>query len=541
MRLLNLMWCGTICLASLLTVPLSATASGCFSEPYSCQSPGDIDPATPRTFDALSEAYARFAWDDFVALNFPAATDAQGNPIPIASSVNGLNYNGGEYTSVWQTYVEARDLFLPDGRAPEPFGSGSAVPAACQSLNAGGVKLLLNRTTKAGPLVATNLLQSNNRKDSDGVLDEYIQAMRMGPVIDRNGRYLRFGLNFNQAVYDYVVQNKLFNAEGQAAFQGGNPVTATGPDWPRGSLNGQVGAVFVKSAWKVLGGADDPANFFRTKAYIYDQAGGIFGETPLAKEQCRIETVGLVGFHIVHRTNTAPQWVWSTFEHVDNAPWLSDFSVNQPMTKNYNLFDPSTCPRTTDGKPGCQYDVAPQHPWQPEVESNGVVKVLDRAPTQVVRVAAPGRHALSVNADMRKKINEAFGITVWDNYFLVDVQFPTIVNWNAASGVASINPAYPDGAPTPSFLANSTLETYIQGFGEGDATTNGNVIPKDDQMQTPPNSTRVDPFNAAGPFNTSGGAQRITSSCVSCHFDAAMTNGVGANFIFSLSRAKPAR
>ena len=30
--------------------------------------------------------------------------------------------------------------------------------------------------------------------------------------------------------------------------------------------------------------------------------------------------MGLVGLHIIIRTNSAPQWVWSTFEHVANAP-----------------------------------------------------------------------------------------------------------------------------------------------------------------------------------------------------------------------------
>ena len=31
-------------------------------------------------------------------------------------------------------------------------------------------------------------------------------------------------------------------------------------------------------------------------------------------------TVGLVGLHIVQRTPSRPQWIWSTFEQVDNVP-----------------------------------------------------------------------------------------------------------------------------------------------------------------------------------------------------------------------------
>ena len=43
--------------------------------------------------------------------------------------------------------------------------------------------------------------------------------------------------------------------------------------------------------------------------------------------------------------------------------------------------------------------------------------------------------------------------TVWANYMLISTQWPT----NATS------PTDPTGAPAPTFLANTTLETYIQG------------------------------------------------------------------------------
>src|SRR6202034_160551 len=35
---------------------------------------------------------------------------------------------------------------------------------------------------------------------------------------------------------------------------------------------------------------------------------------------CSTLTVGLVGLHIVQKTKTRPQWIWSTFEQVDNVP-----------------------------------------------------------------------------------------------------------------------------------------------------------------------------------------------------------------------------
>ena len=37
--------------------------------------------------------------------------------------------------------------------------------------------------------------------------------------------------------------------------------------------------------------------------------------------QCNlIGKAGLIGLHVIRKTETGPQWVWSTFEHVDNVP-----------------------------------------------------------------------------------------------------------------------------------------------------------------------------------------------------------------------------
>lgn len=63
-------------------------------------------------------AYAELAWRDFIALNFPAATSPQGKPEPAPSREHGLDYRGGDYTAVWQTWPEARDIFLPGSGDP---------------------------------------------------------------------------------------------------------------------------------------------------------------------------------------------------------------------------------------------------------------------------------------------------------------------------------------------------------------------------------------------------------------------------------------
>jgi hypothetical protein len=495
-----------------------ARADDCYAAPYNCVLSGDIDPATNRSYEDLYTAYANFAWDDFIALNFPALTDNRGNPVAEPSPTFGLDHNGGDYISVWQVYPEARDIFLEGGVRPSPFNAGHVLPAICPRFDNDGGNQALSRKLN--------------------VLDEYIQADRMGPIIDRNGHYARFGINFNRVIYDYIVENELYNREGQEAFDAHDPDRNSSPvDWPRGVHSpdkdpARVGSVMVKASWKILTTADDPSKYYRSRAYIYEKAGGAFHDEPTVVEACRVEIVGLVGFHIVHRTNSSPIWVWSTFEHADNAPWLVDFARGTPQGK-YDYFDPRTCP-SANAVPACVFNDQPPRPWNPQ-------RAADANPRQMIRLAAPGKVAQIVNGNYREKLRQAYPRgTVWENYFLTDVQFPTVVRMvDAGSGLAEINPAYPDALPSPTFLANTTLETYIQGFYRGQQTTNGNLIPASDQMQNViVNGGTVDPF-AVSIFNHSGGAQRNSSSCVGCHGDSAMLTGASANFLFSLNRAQP--
>ena len=69
--------------------------------------------------------------------------------------------------------------------------------------------------------------------------------------------------------------------------------------------------------------------------------------------------MALVGFHIVHRTFSAPQWVWATFEHQANAPdYANVVNGNLPRSK-YSYFDPGCISNA------CTYNALPQFPWTP--------------------------------------------------------------------------------------------------------------------------------------------------------------------------------
>ena len=80
---------------------------------------------------------------------------------------------------------------------------------------------------------------------------------------------------------------------------------------------------------------DDLSHYFTRDAIIYrrDPLGG--------DATCRPAKVGLVGFHIAHKTYYAPQWVWSTFEHVENVPKVGDVPIQQTDRKTkYSFYSP---------------------------------------------------------------------------------------------------------------------------------------------------------------------------------------------------------
>jgi hypothetical protein len=175
----------------------------------------------------------------------------------------------------------------------------------------------------------------------------------------------------------------------------------------------------VKAAWKILGllgsgHPDDTSRFYTTEALVVDPVTGA----------CSRHLMGLVGLHVVLKTAQLPRWLWATFEQVDNAP---DQATGPAPKARYNFFNPACyeCPFNT-----------------PPTATNNL-------PTQVVRVTPVDATAATANADFQSALRTLRPDNVWQYYQLVDAQ------WGSTSD--------PTGANLhPPFLANTTLETYLQ-------------------------------------------------------------------------------
>ena len=80
-----------------------------------------------------------------------------------------------------------------------------------------------------------------------------------------------------------------------------------------------MGAVMLKVSWHILDPDKDRAvirQFHTAEALIY------FPGPPATKTgpTCVAKTLGLIGFHIWHKTKFAPQWVSEPFRACENTP-----------------------------------------------------------------------------------------------------------------------------------------------------------------------------------------------------------------------------
>ena len=63
----------------------------------------------------------------------------------------------------------------------------------------------------------------------------------------------------------------------------------------------------IKASWKVLAGEDKPEKFHTIDALVYTPKK----DHPKSEATCVPKKLGMIGFHVGHKTQFAPQWVWT--------------------------------------------------------------------------------------------------------------------------------------------------------------------------------------------------------------------------------------
>ena len=408
----------------------------------------DLDVETP--FDNM-------AWQMFVALNWAAS--AVNEP-----PSKGLTIPGRR---VFQDYQKVAQLFGSDKIVSCP--RNIALP-----------KYYIGSDGNGNPLPKN---------------EEYFQASTNLPLIDINGNWTIFERRVNDVDARYLLapngqpSQTLTTMTGQLNFIKSHPQGAQFTP-SAASQVGAIGSIEIKTAWRIIdrNAGDDPSRYFTQAAMIAVPADLVNGRSSF----CSSVTLGLVGMHIIQRNpddkqnNPAlqPQWIWATFEHVDNAPmaqspcnvgnasgrdcanWLNQPSCGSAAPRfgvRYSYFRQNGSIQGTNIRPKSKglLGEPTQFPWNrtpPYARDN---TTPETAMPQATRCFSIYKTTDQLNQQWQTAL--AAVNTPLQYYMLVGTQ------WGA-----HIEPAEDQKLPTdavPAMLSNMTLETYIQTYIKG--TTDG--------------------------------------------------------------------
>jgi hypothetical protein len=251
-----------------------------------------------------------------------------------------------------------------------------------------------------------------------GVLDSFQQAAPNSWLTDQNGNITRYEVRLNEDEFNYVVGNRFYDRTVQASHSGQF-------NFPTGSNGGPLGSIELKGAWRVMTDSDDQSRYLAQDVVIIDskldpltgfedpEDGSYLTCNAAGEGPCCVRKMGLVGFHIAHKVKDNPQWVWSTFEHVDNAPIQGE--VPDPSI-DYSYFSAS-CP---SGDIKC---IANENPRDSHIAMT--------VPVQVERVIQkfPGSHPLAGQDEplLPKPVNDN-GMLWWQG------RSGRTMSWSARNG-----------------------------------------------------------------------------------------------------------
>lgn len=372
--------------------------------------PANVTPEQVRPF------FDWFSWESFIALNWPAGT-GRGNPNqPNTSSVFTSMTNSTPVT--WGTYKANWELFDQYDKRPTPWESYDApyVPNLCPGAKQTDKQLVM--VTKG---------------DTD--LNDVNQAFSF-PLVDQQSNYVYFEVRYNKQQYNWIRGADNTPATWLYLMKNLPPGTVVAlPPNPQNPDD----SIMLKAAWRNLSGMQTSLiqRYYTVNAWVYN---------PQSQPQCQQVLMGLVGFHIAQKTKEFPEWIWSTFEQVDNVPPKVD---STPSSFNNGTDNP---PTGTQGFAN-----------RPTYTSPGQLPPT-AVPVQVNRLnPIPTTPAGASTVDVNKTFHAALPkSSVWQYYQLVITQWPSNPIQFKAPANRGVYPQDAGGAFPVNGAVNVTLETYFQ-------------------------------------------------------------------------------
>jgi len=426
-----------------------------------CLNPPALTPVVPGDTPINDQRSINcFAWQEFIALNWlasggpPSSFGRPGDLAPVAWE---------DFTDVSNLRIHLRSPRTAGSPALLDFGTELSPPETCPADD--DATMTLRQTSKF-----------SIEFDDDNSTGQAFPQNQPAWLADRDGNPVLYQILISRQEHEFLASHGLMAQDNQyprLAF-------GTHVDMPRGSLGGDLGSIEIKAAWLVLPrGAGDEARWRQryklARARVYDEGD----------RDCEVRTVALVGLHVLHKTTSNPQWVWATFEHVDNAPDSSAATTDAAATAGdrYRFYSQRCVQRPVPES--CQkLAVGDCKPLSPPVDETSCMPNTSPAycldlfndecppyPIQVTRltpIADSGDNLVrQLDGAVQQLIRrQARPDSVWQYYQLVGTVWSgSPVEQNPPGSVPPLQPLSVAGM-RPSVVAlpvaNTTLETYVQ-------------------------------------------------------------------------------
>jgi len=422
------------------------------------------EPADPRTDCKQSDCTAPPKW-------FPKTPRVEGADFPKVDA-DECDF----YKWAWQSFLYLTQS-EKEGDAPrfilfdtpnELFktSDGKLLQMAAAPTRDPGKKHILSLSVRNSPNTTRNIQA-----------EAFAQAGSHGVVVDRNNRCLYFGQHINSDFVSFIRGGE----QGQLGLKTADQIKDVDPnkEFPSGCLE-------LKSAWRAL--TDDekkPENlkvlkqsFFITEAKVPTL---IEVMTPTGKKiladsgQPRPEMVALVGLHVVGTTPGHSEFVWASFEHVENSPTqLKLLPPTDPTpvdcAKDYTFYRKGTPTNKTNVNPVPDDDTTPQTPLTLlDAGKQTLSPIVDiyREFNSGDDFIHPDDDVCTLNGSVRSKLAAIPSLSVWSNYQLIGAVWlkDPATDFKAGKTFPVHNP--PNEAEQKIFagerlLSNSTMETFTQ-------------------------------------------------------------------------------
>ena len=304
--------------------------------------PITISPAVPSELNgsgggapkATLQQAAAFAWQEFIALSWPAVAQTGGigqrdTPDPKC------RFGDPSCTGplVWQTFRGKVEIFpgkgTPPGYPSQGQGDKSFGYDALPSYNYG----FAVPACDTPPPAATAWI---NLDETDQIsLDSMFAGVAPTTATGNSApQLIRFLAKANRTEYVYVAGNQWYGGVPGAIKQATATYLAqnqTSP--PAGStqyVSLPAGTIEVKAGWRVLDPTELASGRFTTATARYYENS----QSPCYRQA----TFGLVALHVIQKTPTAPYFIYATFEQTDNILTAkntpvedADGNLNQPL------------------------------------------------------------------------------------------------------------------------------------------------------------------------------------------------------------------